>query len=354
MKDKEIYDFFKDRKQAFDEAPGDALWARIESGLEDTPPAATQVSGRSLFRKLLILPLLAVIIALGWVIFKPDNVEGTTGPQNVTVTPEAAGNENTGVREAYTITDSVKKKKTTAPPSDAILNPVPKTPQADNSVVIAKNEIAAFDPDAVRTEAKTAPGRLNIIVKQPLTKEQFDLFIERTMVKNGNAYGTVITIKAQGHKPFRQVVPQQLQANDARLQVEDTLSMKAEIVYLGTQRSKKDTVKAQFISAPQYKVEPIKYKQFSEKDTIKNPEPIRFVNEVALTKHDSMNVSLKAIKAETKKTKGQVTITVKEHLTKAQFDDLTKKTISESDHPAGTIIIINAPGQKPFRYEVPK
>src|SRR4051812_14449569 len=116
MKDNELYDFFKDRQQAFDEAPGDGLWAKIENGLEEVPQPDVHKGGLSLFKKLLILPVLGIVVAIIWMVaYNLKAGEETAKPHDARITVNESNSvktvEDATVKNQYYSTDTIKKIK---------------------------------------------------------------------------------------------------------------------------------------------------------------------------------------------------------------------------------------------------
>lgn len=316
MEDKELYNFFKSRKQSFDEAPGDALWAKIENGLNEAPQAATGKSGLSLLKKLLILPILGVVVAIIWMVaYSPEAGEKTAKPQDAGITnPESNATifEDTAVQDGYNITDTIKKVKLPVLQSGAVnLAPAPVALRPADAVITAKDTLR-LKSHAVKMEA----------------------------------------VSPEGYKPSEEVF--QIKDN-AKLKLTDNLNLKPENVVYKGKLIANDSLTPQVISFRSDSL--AKEKQENEFEiTAVYSSAVRqgTSNEVILTPADSIRSELKVIQTDTKTEPGRITITINQALTKEQFDSYTEKVKKESNHKAGTVIIITAPGHKPFRYKIPK
>ncbi|MEL1245659.1 hypothetical protein AAEO56_15400 [Flavobacterium sp. DGU11] len=317
MEDKELYDFFKGRKQSFDEAPGDALWAKIENGLNEAPQAATDKPGLSLLKKLLIMNVLGVVVAIIWMVaYSPKAGEETAKPQDAGVTGHKSNNtkvvEDATVHSEYDITDTIKKVKLPVlQPGAASLAPTPGVLRPADAVIISKDTLR-LTSHAVKME----------------------------------------TVSPAGYKPSGEVL--QIKEN-TKIKLTDAPTLKPESIMFGEKLIAKDSLMPQAVL---FKADSVKKeKQQNELEVVVlSPGSVRqgTVNEVILTPADSLRSELKVIQTDTKTEPGRVTITIKQALTKEQFDSYTEKVKKESNHKAGTIIIIIAPGHKTFRYKVPK
>jgi len=212
MEDNTIYNFFRIRKHQFDEAPGDALWTRIVSGM-DTP--AQQPGKKFPFKNLIFLATAIVIVGISGVVLSNSD-ENTTGTplqhhnekhDAAPTTPEIRTPEATVTKPesspiaviekaiAETQQDTVKKKK----PYLAFRKINGKT------AGISKDSIP-FNVNNIETIIRTANGRVVVETKEKLDPFQFRQLIEKSLEENKLAVGTLVTVKAPGHKVFRQVV----------------------------------------------------------------------------------------------------------------------------------------------------
>ena len=245
MQDKDIYTFFKARKHMFEEAPGDAIWARIESGLDTS--ASSSGKGFSFKTLLFWATALLTIGITGLVVFNDEAYERPASsarenkhkkieakpilvPEAVKI-PDAVmttkATPNTAVESKVIVIakDTVKKKK----PYVAFQKITGKT------TAINKDSIP-FDINNVETNIKATNGRLTVDTKGKLTPSQFNQLIEKVLRENEQATGTLVTIKAPGHKVFRQIIKTKDNTYPARQSgIYDTLPTKLTVKSINNQ-----------------------------------------------------------------------------------------------------------------------
>ncbi|AWH84008.1 hypothetical protein HYN59_02280 [Flavobacterium album] len=313
MKDNELYDFFKDRKQAFDEAPGDALWSRIESGLEKVPQPVAHKGGLSVFKKLLFLPVVGIVAAIVWMVaYNPKNAEETAKPQRIGVTLDESNIvktvEDAAVNNQYNSTDTIKKIK---------------VPELQTAVNLAPAHSALRPADAV------------------IAKDTLRL--------------TSHAVKMEAVTNLSPQIVQVQEADNTKLKLKDALAFKTKAFFSKEKLRKKESLNPEAVFF--YTDSVPKEKQKNEFDiTAVYSSAVRqgTANELLITPADSLGSELKVIQTDTKTEPGRTTITIKQAVTDAQFDSFTEKVKKEKTHKPGTLIIITAPGHKPFRYKVPK
>ena len=243
MENNEIYNFFKARKHTFDETPGNALWARIESGLNT--PVTPSGSGFSFKTLLFLATAIGVVGIAGAVVLNNDNaIEKPLEPARVNehgkieakpvvvpevvkapdivITAEASPITITEPEITATAKDTVKKKKTYL----AFQKINGKTTD------ISKDSIP-FDINNVETTVRGTNGRVAVDTKEKLTPSQFKLLIEKVLAENEQAIGTMVTIKAPGHKVFRHIVKTKDNTYPAR-QTRDKNTLKTEATVKNT------------------------------------------------------------------------------------------------------------------------
>ena len=247
MEDNTIYNYFKTRKHQFDETPGDALWAKIESGLDTT--TTSQGKGFS-FKTLSFLATALLTIGIaglavlnsandikkpaappqedkpGKLVSKPVTAPETVKPADAAVT--AGSSQITAGKPAImaeTVKDTVKKKK----PYIAFQKINGKTTS------IGKDSIP-FDINNIETIVSSTNGRVTVNTKEKLTPSQFEQLIEKILKENEQAVGTLVTIKAPGHKVFRQIIKTKDNTYPARQSgIYDTLPTKLTVKSINNQ-----------------------------------------------------------------------------------------------------------------------
>jgi hypothetical protein len=204
MKDNELYTFFKERSSSFDETPADALWAKIEAGLNNKPePVKTSKPTTLLYiiGSLLLVCGILAYFAFGRTDEPTKTKEFIELPAQITpiVTTEEIPFEKP-------TTDTVKKKKTFKALNTQPKQEVPfRRIESQNGVQERAQQLIdeLFDTDY---KTDKLPGRTIVTVKGKISTKLFQKLIEQTLEKNQKAYGDVIIVKAFGHKTFRKVI----------------------------------------------------------------------------------------------------------------------------------------------------
>lgn len=223
MEDKELYTYFKDRKDAFNEAPGDALWAKIDAGLSNAPMPPTPKSGAIVTGKgLLIVATVVSIVVTLLVSFNPKKeVKQSTLPQQKTISAEQEHIETT------TEIDTVKPKKASNAVFNATQNAVIKSQVKPIKATIKTitNQTIAFKPfkdtlipntaklnqNKIRVMIMVSPvsnrlKRVHVRVDQQVTQHQYDSLVTTIVNDNNLAIGTLLTIKVKGHGTYKKVI----------------------------------------------------------------------------------------------------------------------------------------------------
>lgn len=211
MTDNELFNHFKSRSISFDEMPGDALWAKIESGLENTKSSAKPNT--------LLLIICGIVLVAGisfYALFKTDKENiplparphtiHETAVDNPTIAPEATTPVEFTVSTA---TDSVKKIRI------RVIN-TSDTKTIPFTQIIKKDSVNQdiIAPKTVDIKVQTPPGKVIVTTTQQLNREEFKELTESITEQHKTELGIMLIIKAAGHKPFRKVITQQ----DALLQ----------------------------------------------------------------------------------------------------------------------------------------
>lgn len=223
MEDKELYTYFKDRKDAFNEAPGDALWAKIDAGLPNTAMPTTPKSGTLVAGKGLIIAatVISIIITLLVIFIPKKEVKQSTLPQQKTIITEQEHIETT------TEIDTVKPKKVAdavvTATHNAVIKPQIKIVNATSKTIT--NQSIAFKPfkdtlipntvklnqNKIRVMIMVSPvsnrlKRVHVRVDQQVTQHQYDSLVTTIVNDNNLAIGTLLTIKVKGHGTYKKVI----------------------------------------------------------------------------------------------------------------------------------------------------
>jgi len=159
MKDNELFKYFKDRTDMFDEQPGDQLWAKIEGQLSNTPHAntATKAALKKGFvlKSLLIGGVLSAGIAYTIIsLNKTEDIKVTETNTPAPVVKQTDNIQNT--KEDYIVPEPVIEPKFIEEPKPKQAS-APKTEEKKTDPVIVKQEKqtnVAQQPKAEKTKSK--------------------------------------------------------------------------------------------------------------------------------------------------------------------------------------------------------
>lgn len=223
MTDNELFNHFKSNAAIFDEMPGDALWTKIKGKLDNGNSTVKP------FTILFIAALCIVAFIVTYYFFEPESktTETPSAPadkelHDIPVTKPAITlaqpvSNNSQIKQGETVNvvplsvisretltpitpDSIKKIRVrTAKTSTAATQPAKlffKT--------IDKNNI----PESLTFEVKKqeTPGNIIVSTKQKITAAEYQKLIEDMLKENETSVGTLLIIKASGHKSFRKVI----------------------------------------------------------------------------------------------------------------------------------------------------
>ena len=213
MKDKELFDFFKNRSASFDEMPSANVWTKINK--KSTIPKKTSFLSIS---KIVTWSIYAIIAILSCMLFMPK--EAQKGVENIIKKPiqeETILETNPSKNQNLTEIDSAKKKSDTLKTKKIFIKnslvtitnqniPVFKNLQPilkSDSLVVLDSK---FKIDSLQIRSQVKGNRLLYETKKLLTATEFESFVKKIMEENKMNYGSLLIIKAKGNKPFRQMV----------------------------------------------------------------------------------------------------------------------------------------------------
>ncbi len=214
MKDNELYTYFKERENSYNEMPGNELWEKIEHNLNNK--SGITVKPANLFIKIaatLLIAGISGIIILNTLINKEIDVqERKENFESLPSTPSAKTLEtNETLKPTYA--DTVKtKKRVLKSNKDTLTNKTEK--QKSNylkfkPIVINTDTTQKVVLQAKLPEFKTQvmQGRVLVTGKGRFGKQDFDLLTQHALESHKTAYGSMIIVKAAGHQTFRHKVP---------------------------------------------------------------------------------------------------------------------------------------------------
>lgn len=213
MEDKELFDFFRNRRTSFDEMPPDKVWNEIKTNIEVSKKTSFSLASRIITWGILVLLAVATIM-----FFIPKDTQTAIEDTNNKPTENKPVVEtNPSEKQNASENDSANEETDTLKPKKVFIKkslvkrlkhtvPVIKNPQpifkSDSIVVIdAKEEI---DSLIIRPQIKG--NRLLFETEQLLTAIEFESFIQKVLEETKTNYGALIVIRAKENKPFRQVV----------------------------------------------------------------------------------------------------------------------------------------------------
>lgn len=229
MTDNELFNHFKTQSIRFDEAPGDSLWRKIESGLD----TKIQPKPNSLLLFIKTGVIVSAFILVGIIYFAfTQRQDKITSPvivikeanipvqknANKASTNTASTQQNELQSMQQNANDTVKRKKIKPEPVKAIPFKAFTAilPQETDSII--KSRTTIITPLITTT---TSPGRIVITTKDKITKNQFDVLTLKALEDNKNVSGTMIIVRAPGHKIFRKVI--QIPTSNFNIKNQDTV-----------------------------------------------------------------------------------------------------------------------------------
>lgn len=242
MEDKALFHFFKTRSASFDEMPSDELWNKIQNAIEI--PKKTSSATVS---KIVLLTTLSLATVTAFVFLINKNKKqiidhDPVHPTKLEIQPAIDSLETTNLQEKSiapdstgTTEDTLKRKKMEVKKSNLLLT--------DSTFSIPNAVILPLEMDSIQIIDSKIPlnamlitpivkeGRLLFETKQTLSESEFDSFVEKILKQTERNFGSLIVIKAKGHKPFRRIVkpPDSMRIPDK--QIKDSL-LKADSIYL--------------------------------------------------------------------------------------------------------------------------
>lgn len=232
MTDNELFNHFKTQSAAFEEMPGDDLWAKIESGLNNTKPTRSSNILLFIVCGILVTALTTWYFANTESVAKispvvepvtttasepkniaphktqPDILPAAAAPAEKTTSVQAPVILNNTETVVTTAPDSVKKViirtakiKTVSKTENIVTEPYIKFKSYSKGAVAPLSESSTFE-----VEKKETIGSIVITTKQKITTAEYNQLIADMLNEYEKSIGSLLTIKAPGHKPFRIVI----------------------------------------------------------------------------------------------------------------------------------------------------
>lgn len=174
MKDNELFKYFKDRTDMFDEQPGDQLWAKIEGQLSNTPPANT--ARKAALKKGFVLKSLLIggVLSAGiaYAIIRLNTTEDVKAPETNIPAPVIKQKDNIqNTTEDYIVPESVTETEFNEKTEPKQVS-VPEVKEKETEPVVVKQEKqtnVTQQPKAGKVESeKEKPTNQPILTTAPV------------------------------------------------------------------------------------------------------------------------------------------------------------------------------------------
>lgn len=212
MEDKELFDFFKNRSASFDEMPADEVWNKIQMNIGTSKKTSLTISKIAL----LIVATLAIIVAIAFFANKNKQIIKNERTYLKEVQTKALKDslttiitqKDTTLNNIKSITDTLKKRKIVPKKTiislkkDTVISPPTIVPEMESIEIIKSKTLL----DTVSFKPQVKGNRLLFETKKVLSKTEFDTFVQKVLKQTELNFGSLIVVKARGHKPFRHLV----------------------------------------------------------------------------------------------------------------------------------------------------
>ncbi len=213
MQDNELYSYFREWKDTFNQVPDNSLWQKIDSGLTNTPAATATTAKLTLIKKLAIGVVSGITVTAAVLVYnnKPSAIQEK--PKEIVLpAPTVVSREVTAPEPVVEKPqDTVKKKK---------IKKISKTVpfRTINDTLQTKPAIKSFKafktPSAADSVKKIIPTILTqqygttikISTKEILSKAAFDTLVAQSLKTYRTQSGKILVVMADSHKSYRKVI----------------------------------------------------------------------------------------------------------------------------------------------------
>jgi Gram-negative bacterial TonB protein C-terminal len=255
MENKDLDNFFKERAPQFNEQPGDALWAKIETGLDTPAPKQGGRGGAATGKWVWILSGLALTIVAAVFIyinyFALENEGWVTFPKT-----EIQQGEN---KAASTEKELQEEPVDTVKPKVLAPNRI-KTPKRKKKTAIVNNQVAgsnidtteidglmddttpianpapapAPQPKKVKISVQESAKRTVITLREKVSQEKFDSIVTASLVQYKDKAGMQLIVKGFNGMIYRSNIPQkgevQTPRDTIKTQTKNKLAVTARLI----------------------------------------------------------------------------------------------------------------------------
>lgn len=208
MQDNELYNYFRERKHTAEEMPQDALWTKIDAGLNAAPTAAT--ASASAIKTITIIAIAGIAITTAVLVYnnKPSFMQDK--PKETILPAPATESHEVTVSETVTaeFQDTVNKKKTKKSNRIVSFRKIKDTIKTKPATISFKalhtaDSVIKIKPAILTQQYGTT---IKISTKEILSKVAFDTLVAQSLKTYRTQSGKVLVIMADGHKPYRKVI----------------------------------------------------------------------------------------------------------------------------------------------------
>lgn len=208
MQDNELYNYFRERKHTAEEMPQDALWTKIDAGLNAAPTAAK--ASVTAVKAITIAAIAGITITTAVLVYNNKPSVMQEKPKQTVLPAPATELHEVTVSETVTaeFQDTVNKKKIKKSNRIVSFRKIKDTIKTKPATINFK---ALHTADSV---IKTKPAVLTqqygttikISTKEILSKAAFDTLVAQSLKTYRTQSGKILVIMADGHKPYRKVI----------------------------------------------------------------------------------------------------------------------------------------------------
>ncbi|OIQ21731.1 MAG: hypothetical protein BM557_02740 [Flavobacterium sp. MedPE-SWcel] len=236
MKDKELYNHFKDRSHKLDEMPSDELWNNIAKKMDNE-----NMPKKKRFTSLIVIAVLTISVIV--FLLLPSNEKSTeqeNAPASIVVTDtlktssEAIINNKTAVTKANEQSPEVKKTLQI----DTTTLTIRRGNHKENTAILD-----SIKPNTNKIKLTTQKSRNQILIEigEKITQLQFDSIIDASFNEYKTAYNTILLVRAPNLKPYRARIKKH-----SKLPNKDTLTR---LIKFGQKRDSISTSKIKLINS---------------------------------------------------------------------------------------------------------
>lgn len=218
MENKDLDNFFKERAPQFDEQPGDALWAKIESGLDSTANTpATKQGGKSGFsggKWLLLIGWILSIVILAMLLFPTESgvkVKLPTIEIQQEIVTETVPMPSDTVKPKNSSVAGPKTKK----PVAGKVHKETVSPDIYTDTITEELEVNTPQPitpikpplKKIKISVQESPKRTVLTIREKVSQQKFDSIVAASLTQYKDKAGMQLIVKGFDGMIYRSTVP---------------------------------------------------------------------------------------------------------------------------------------------------